>query len=111
MTLSIYKNRDYDDFCGFGRRKNKANSKPINKRSVFGVQMTASRRVNGIWKNKANLRMGRMSLSAYIKGDYEEFHALRRRENKAKQSQSVLAPRPALGVEKPIAGNILRMEA
>jgi len=27
--------------------------------------------------------MGRMSLSIYIKGDYEEFHALRRRKNKA----------------------------
>ena len=31
--------------------------------------------------------MGKMSLSIYMKGDYEEFHALRRRKNKAKQSQ------------------------
>jgi hypothetical protein len=35
-----------------------------------------------------------------MKGDYEEFHTLRRRKNKAKQTQSRLAPRPALGVEK-----------
>jgi len=27
-----------------------------------------------------------MSLSIYAKGDYEEFHALRRRKNKAKQA-------------------------
>jgi len=29
-----------------------------------------------------------MSLSIYMKGDYEEFHALRRQKNKAKQSQT-----------------------
>ena len=28
-----------------------------------------------------------MGVSIYMKGDYEEFHALRRRKNKAKQSQ------------------------
>ena len=27
--------------------------------------------------------MGKISLSIYMKGDYEEFHALRRRKNKA----------------------------
>jgi len=27
--------------------------------------------------------MGRMSVSIYMKGDYEEFHALRQRKNKA----------------------------
>ena len=32
--------------------------------------------------------MGKMTLSIYIKGDYEDFYALRRRKNKAKQSQS-----------------------
>jgi len=36
--------------------------------------------------------MGKMSVSIYMKGDYEELHALRRRENKANskpiQSQS-----------------------
>jgi len=31
--------------------------------------------------------MAKMSLSIYMKGDYEEFYALRRRKNKAKQSQ------------------------
>jgi len=27
--VSIYMKGDYDDFCGFGRRKNKPNSNPI----------------------------------------------------------------------------------
>jgi hypothetical protein len=48
--------------------------------------------------------MGKMSISIYAKGCYEEFHALetakKQTQVKAKQSQSVLAPRPALGVEK-----------
>ena len=51
-----------------------------------------------------------MSLSIYLKGNYEEFHALSRRENKANSkpnklvlsnvewTQSRLAPRPALGI-------------
>ena len=33
-------------------------------------------------KNKANLRIGGMSLSIYMKGDYEEFHALKAAKNK-----------------------------
>ena len=28
MSLSVYTKGDYEEFCGFGRRKNKANSKP-----------------------------------------------------------------------------------
>jgi len=56
--------------------------------------------------------MGKMSVSIYMKGYYEEFHAFGRRKNKANSkpiklvlsnvewSQSVLAPRPALGVER-----------
>ena len=28
MNLSIYMERDYEDFCAFGRRKNKPNSNP-----------------------------------------------------------------------------------
>jgi hypothetical protein len=48
--------------------------------------------------------MGKMSVSIYMKGDYEDFHGFGRRENKANsnpiQSQFRLAPRPALGVEK-----------
>jgi len=30
MNVYIYIKRVYDDFCGFVRRKNKANSKPIS---------------------------------------------------------------------------------
>ena len=33
MDASIYMKRDYEDFCVFGRRKNKANSKPIQTQS------------------------------------------------------------------------------
>jgi len=35
------------------------------------------------WKNKANLRQGEIGAISLLKGDYEEFHALRRRKNKA----------------------------
>ncbi len=28
ISISIYMKGDYEDFCGFGRRKNKPNSKP-----------------------------------------------------------------------------------
>ena len=31
MSVSIYKKGEYEEFCGFGRRKNKANSKPIRQ--------------------------------------------------------------------------------
>ncbi len=31
-NVSIYLRREYDKLCGFGRRKNKANSKPISRR-------------------------------------------------------------------------------
>jgi len=50
--------------------------------------------------------MGKMSVSIYIKGDYEVFHALGRRKNKPNsnpiQSQYYLAPRFIWGVERPI---------
>jgi len=48
--------------------------------------------------------MGKMGVSIYMKGYYEDFQPFRLRENKPNskpiQSQSRLAPRPALGVEK-----------
>jgi len=40
--------------------------------------------------------MGRKSLSIYMKGDYEEFHALRRQKNKA-NSKPNKANLPAVG--------------
>ena len=36
MSLSIYMKGDYEDLCGFGLRKNKANSKP-NKANFIGA--------------------------------------------------------------------------
>jgi len=40
-----------------------------------------------------------------MKGDYEEFHALRQRKNKAKQSQYYLAPRIFWGLKN--QGNVM----
>jgi len=37
--------------------------------------------------------MGKMTLSVYMKGDYEEFHALRQRKNKA-NSKPICRPLP-----------------
>jgi len=38
MSVSIYMKGYYEEFCGFGRRKNKANSKPnkANRRPLAG---------------------------------------------------------------------------
>ena len=40
-----------------------------------------------------------MNLSIYMKGDYEEFHALKAAENKAKQSQSHKVQRSGFNVQ------------
>jgi hypothetical protein len=37
MSVSIYMKGDYEDFQAFGRRKNKANSKP-NKANLFRIE-------------------------------------------------------------------------
>jgi len=57
MSVSIYMKGYYDDFGGFGRGKNKPNSKPIlfSPQIYLGVE-------NPIWKNKPNFRMGEMML-------------------------------------------------
>ena len=36
-----------------------------------------------IWKNKANMQMGEIGAKSYMKGVYEDFHALGRQKNKA----------------------------
>ena len=46
--------------------------------------------------------MGKMSISIYMKGDYEVFHALRRRKNKANSKPIYVSPQTSLGVENPI---------
>jgi hypothetical protein len=38
-------------------------------------------------KKQSQFAKARIGVSIYMKGYYEEFHALGRRENKAKQSQ------------------------
>jgi hypothetical protein len=48
-----------------------------------------------VWKNKANFRVVKIGLRPYMKGDYEEFHAL-----KAAKKQSQTKP-----ISRPLAGN------
>jgi len=45
-----------------------------------------------------------MNVSIYMKGDYEEFHALRRQENKAKQSQIAAFGRKSEALHKDSLG-------
>jgi len=42
--------------------------------------------------------MGRMSLSIYMKGDYEDFYALRRRKNKANSKPNKANRRGLAGI-------------
>jgi len=45
------------------------------------------------------LQAGENGAKSILKGDYEEFYALRRQKNKAKQTQSYLAPRIFWGLK------------
>jgi hypothetical protein len=45
--------------------------------------------------------MGKISVSIYMKGCYEEFHALGRRKNKANSKPILFSPQNFLGVERP----------
>jgi len=42
MDETVYMKSGYDDFCDFGRRKNKANSKP-NKANLFRIEYCVMR--------------------------------------------------------------------
>ena len=57
MNVYIYMKRGYDDFCDFGRRKNKANSKPIQ--SQFKANLLAFsvlRSADSVKMRKRNLK-------------------------------------------------------
>ena len=56
--------KDYEEICGLGLWKNKANSKPISEKAEMNVNF-------------------------YLTKDYENVPLRRRGENKPKQSQSV----------------------
>ena len=47
-------------------------------------------------QNKANFRKGKMMLSVYMKGDYEEFCGFWRRENKANRRLLAGNPKPEI---------------
>ena len=49
-----------------------------------------------IWKNKANLPVGLIGVNSYMKGDYEEFHALKAAKNKP-NSKPIKANMPTFG--------------
>jgi hypothetical protein len=51
-------------------------------------------------KKQSQFPKGLNDVSVYIKGDYEDFHALRRRKNKANQSQSAWDAEPAQAIPK-----------
>ena len=68
MNVYIYMKRDYEDFSDFGRRKNKAKSKP-NKPNLFSPQIYLEVE-NPVWKNKANFQQGYIGLNSYLKGEY-----------------------------------------
>ena len=41
------------------------------------------REYDPVWKNKANLRQGKIGVKSYMKGDYEDIHDLWAVKNKA----------------------------
>jgi hypothetical protein len=45
--------------------------------------------------------MGKIGVRSYMKGDYEEIYALKAAKKQSQSKPIYLAPRPALGVEKP----------
>jgi len=63
---------------------------------VVSYWLLAKKR-KGYLKKQSQFARGQIGVKYYMKGDYEEFHALRRRKNKAKQSQFQLAPCTAEG--------------
>jgi len=68
MNVYIHIKRGYDDFYGFGRRKNKANSKP-NKLVLSAVEWSQSRLaprpVPGVEKTKPICRPGESAQCQY----------------------------------------------
>ena len=84
MTLSIYTKGRYKDLCGFGRQKNKANSKPNkanqpavgrkSKTSRAGMAWKLSQHdlQSTIWKNKANLADVEMNAKSIMTSGYEK---------------------------------------
>jgi len=74
MNVSIYMKGYYEDFCGFGLRENKANSKPISESQTSrqGYGLTQRRRIrvpgpsarNQRRKRRREDRRGDISLGA-----------------------------------------------
>ena len=72
---------DFGDFRRFWGGEKQSQTKPIlfSPQIYLGVE-------KAIWKNKPNFRVGKMSLSVYMKGEYEEYQALKAAK---KQSQFI----------------------
>jgi len=56
MSLSIYMKGDYEEFHALGRRKNKANSKPIISYCVLRKESQGLRSADSVKMRKRNLK-------------------------------------------------------
>ncbi|MFC1604242.1 hypothetical protein ACFL5F_04360 [Planctomycetota bacterium] len=85
---------DYEEFHALKAVENKANMPAFGRKSEIlspkskTDRMEAERQIPARFtecdlKKQSQFQRGRMSVSVYVKWDYEVFHALGRRENKA----------------------------
>ena len=74
----------HQDLCGyeeFEKTKPIAGLRPEIRNTKFEILSNGIKQ-SPIWKNKPNLWQGKNGAKSYMKGIYEEFHALRWRKNK-----------------------------
>ena len=64
MNLSIYMKGRYEDFCGFGRRKNKANSKPNKPNLSFTAENAECAEQKGIHINDCPIKKYNLHLTS-----------------------------------------------
>ena len=77
----------------WGLKKKQNNEKNRWKREENDENLSLS------WKNKPNLRKGKMDVYIYMKRSYEDFSVFGRRKNKANSKPILFSPQIYLGVE------------
>jgi len=92
MGLSIYMKGCYEDFCVFGRRKNKPNSKPNlgkgkSKKAKGKMKAYPEFIRRSDLKKQTQFTNGRNGVMSYMKGSYGNIPHCGAQKNKAKQSQ------------------------
>ena len=99
---------DYEDFHALKAAKKQSQFKANFIRNegflLMAQEITTALRASqwqgkGIWKNKANFRIVTMSISIYMKGDYEEFNALKAAENKPNSKPNLFSPQIFWGLK------------